>query len=115
MLPQYGIEVIPFTTIAGYGVIAVWNLIVLARQQPVRLFSAAAGPLTASVGMASAAYLIYDALNSYIQPGTATMAAICGAAGIYAILLVLLGVIRYDDIIRLPGGGKIAAVMGMKS
>ncbi len=115
LLPQYGIEVIPFTTIAGYGVIAVWNLIVLARQQPVRLFSAAAGPLTASVGMASAAYLIYDALNSYIQPGTATMAAICGAAGIYAILLVLLGVIRYDDIIRLPGGGKIAAVMGMKS
>lgn len=114
LLPKYGIEIIPFTTIVCFGVIAVWNLLALARHQNVRLFSASAGSLAASAGMASAAYLIYDALDSCIRPEAAVLAAVCCAAGVYAILLVFLGVLRYDDIIRLPGGGKIAAVMGIK-
>lgn len=115
LLPQYGMAVIPFTTMVGYGVIAVWNLLVLARSQPLRLWPAVSGPLVASVGMASGAYLLYDAVNGYVQSGLAAICAIGGAVGIYAILLVLLGVIRYDDIVRLPGGKKIAGMIGMKS
>ncbi|MGN1030082.1 MAG: polysaccharide biosynthesis C-terminal domain-containing protein, partial [Butyricicoccaceae bacterium] len=111
LLPQYGIEIIPFTTIAGYGLIAACNLFVLARRQRIRLLAASGGSAAATVGMASAAVLIYHELYGWIQSAAATLIAVCGAAGIYMILLVLLGAIRYDDIVRLPGGEKAAALL----
>lgn len=90
------------------------NFFVLIRHVPIRitLMKYIIKPLIAGIIMGLAAFGVYHLINSllgagYIHNLIASIAAIGVAAVVYIGLILVLHVMNKDDVMLLPGGGKI--------
>ena len=114
LIPIWGIDAAPIATTACYAIIALLNIICIVRMLKVKLSVVymVIKPLAASVIMGAAVVLVYGALDR-ILPGSriVTIASIGIGALVYGVALIAVRGIKKEDVLNMPKGAKIAAVM----
>ncbi len=114
LIPIWGIDAAPIATTACYAIIALLNIICIVRMLKVKLSVVymVIKPLAATVIMGAAVVLIYGALDR-ILPGSrlVTIASIGLGAVVYALALIAVRGIKKEDVLNMPKGAKIAAIM----
>ncbi len=108
--PAIGIRGAAYSTLLCYGLIAVLNLIAVARTVPERpgYLSAFLRPAAATAVMAIAARALFGLLSRAVSPRGAAALTVLLAAAVYAVLVLALGAVRREDIVSLPNGERIA-------
>ena len=121
--PAIGIHGAPISTLCCYLTICVLNLFFVWKYSPqkpryIQLF---AKPVIASVIMGAAAWavcgLVSKVLSGHSAYGVNALATFCGIlAGVvvYGILVILLRILRAEDVKSLPKGEKIAKLLRLK-
>ncbi|MBD5148398.1 MAG: polysaccharide biosynthesis protein [Oscillibacter sp.] len=122
--PDINIHGAPVSSICCYGVIAGLNLFFVWKYSPekpryVRLF---AKPLLASLLMGAAAWAVCGFVGRALASGHSAyganaIAALCGiAAGVavYGVLVVVLQILRAEDLRGIPHGEKLARILHLK-
>ena len=114
--PAIGIRGAAYSTLLCYVLIAVLNLIAVARVVPehpdyLEVFTK---PLLATAVMAAAARAGFGLAAQWIPGRAAVLPAILFAAGVYAALVLAMGIIRRQDLAALPKGGKIADLLHLR-
>ncbi len=114
LIPVWGIDAAPIATTACYAMIALLNIICIVRMLKVKLSVVymVIKPLAATVIMGAAVVLVYGALDR-VLPGSriVTIASIGIGALVYAVALIVVRGIKKEDVLNMPKGAKIAAVM----
>ncbi|MBO4854752.1 MAG: polysaccharide biosynthesis protein [Oscillospiraceae bacterium] len=108
--PAIGIRGASYSTLLCYALIALLDLIAVARvmPQPPRYRSVFGAPLLASLVMGVAAQAVYGLLQRALSPRPAALFALVIAAAVYAVLALTMGMVRREDLLTLPQGEKIA-------
>jgi len=108
--PAVGIRGAAYSTLLCYGLIALLNLIAVARVVPERpgYLAVFVRPAFATLLMAAAARAGFGLMSRALSPRLAGGLAILLAAAVYAVLVPAMGVIRREDLVFLPKGDKIA-------
>ena len=112
--PAIGILGAPIGTLACFTVYMVLNVFTMHRvmSEPPKLLRAMWKSGIAAVVMGVAAYGTYFVLPKFITNVTlCCLGAIGVAVMVYALMVILLKVITYDDCILLPKGEKIAKIL----
>ncbi len=113
--PNINIKGAPYSSLACYVIIVVYNLVALVKETKVKpdFVSVFLKPLFAGAMCGGAAYLSYSLLHTKMSIGNAlsTMISIAVGAVIYFALLLLIKGFAKDDIEMLPKGEKIAKVL----
>lgn len=112
--PAIGILGAPIGTLACFTVYMVLNVFTMHRvmSEPPKLLRAMWKSGIAAVVMGVAAYGTYFVLSKFIASVTlCCLGAIGVAVVIYALMVILLKVITYDDCMLLPKGEKIAKIL----
>lgn len=112
--PAIGILGAPIGTLACFTVYMVLNVFTMRRvmTEPPRLLRAMWKSGIAAVVMGVAAYGTYFVLPKFITNVTlCCLGAIGVAVVVYALMVILLKVITYDDCMLLPKGEKIAKIL----
>lgn len=116
-VPSLNIVGAPIGTLVCYTSIALLDYITMRRSVTTKpaVLRSLIRPAVASVLMGVCAWLGYQLL-SRLTPSTsiACLGAICVAVVAYAILVVLLQCITYEDCMLLPKGEKIAKILHIK-
>ena len=114
--PAIGIRGAAYSTLLCYVLIAVLNLIAVARVVPERpdYLEVFTKPLLATAVMAAAARAGFGLAAQWIPGRAAVLPAILFAAGVYAALVLAMGIIRRQDLAALPKGGKIADLLHLR-
>ncbi len=114
LIPLWGIDAAPIATTVCYGIIALLNVICIVKMLNVKLsFSyMATRPLTAAVIMGAAVLLVYSGLDR-LMPNSriVTILSIGIGALVYLAALIIVKGIKEEDIINLPKGQSLAAIM----
>ncbi len=114
LIPVWGIDAAPVATTVCYGIIAVLNIICIMNMLKVKLsFNyMVIRPLVAAVVMGAAVILVYSGLDK-IMPGSriVTIFSIGVGALVYLVALIIVKGIREEDILNLPKGQSLAAIM----
>lgn len=111
--PSIGIYGAPIATVAGYFTMASINFYFIIRYVGIRsvffknLLKALMASLIASIGTIT----VYKLIASFAHPSIATILAILMTIFIYCILLFILKTFEKSDIMMLPKGQKIYAVL----
>ncbi len=113
--PNINIKGAPYSSLACYAVIVIYNLIALIRETGIKLdfVSILIKPLISGVMCGGAAYLSYSLMYTRLGIGNTVStlgSVVIGAVVYFAILLLIKGFAR-DDIEMLPKGEKIAKVL----
>ena len=108
--PAIGIRGAAWSTLLCYALVALLDLIAVARLVPERpgYFSVFIRPALATALMAVEVRAVFGLLGRWMSPRPAAALAILSAAAVYAVLVLALGAIRREDLLSLPKGGKIA-------
>jgi len=115
--PGININGAPIGTCLCYGVIMILNLIYIrmriVRFSPVKVFLK---PLAASAVMGVFAWLVYSPLSAIFSGGfmmhsVAVLLTVALSAVIYALMLIVLKALPKEDVLMLPKGKKIAALL----
>jgi len=108
--PAIGIRGAAYSTLLCYGLIAVLNLIAVARTVPERprYLAVFTRPALATVIMALAARAGFGLLQRVVSPRPAAALTVLLSAAVYAVLVLAMGIIRREDLASLPKGDKIA-------
>ena len=112
--PSIGILGAPIGTLACFTVYMVLNVFTMHRvmSEPPKLLRAMWKSGIAAVVMGVAAYGTYFVLPKFITNVTlCCLGAIGVAVVVYALMVILLKVITYDDCMLLPKGEKIAKIL----
>ncbi len=112
-IPGINIYGAPVGTNLCYGLIAVLNVIVLAKTigKGINIYSVFIKPIIASTVACTAAYFTYRLMHSFTSNLISTAAAI-GVAGIlYLIFVLAFKIIRREDVKLLPKGEKIEKIL----
>ena len=112
--PAIGILGAPIGTLACFTVYMVLNIFTMHRvmSEPPKLLRAMWKSGIAAVVMGVAAYGTYFVLPKFITNVTlCCLGAIGVAVMVYALMVILLKVITYDDCMLLPKGEKIAKIL----
>ena len=112
--PSIGILGAPIGTLACFTVYMVLNVFTMHRvmSEPPKLLRAMWKSGIAAVVMGVAAYGTYFVLPKFIANVTlCCLGAIGVAVVVYALMVILLKVITYDDCMLLPKGEKIAKIL----
>ena len=115
--PSVNITGAPIGTLTCYIVITALNLIAMRRKMKrmPRVLTTMVKPLIATAAMALGAYVCYDALHSLLSSNTlACLGGIAAAVIVYAVLVVALRIVTYDDCMLLPKGEKIAKILRIR-
>ncbi len=114
LIPVWGIDAAPIATTVCYGIIAILNIIYVTGILKVKLsFNyMIIKPLMASVIMGAAVLIVYNALGK-VMPGSriVTLGAICVGVAAYLAGLIIVKGIKAEDVLNLPKGEKLAAIM----
>ena len=113
-IPVWGIDAAPLATNVCYAVIAALNIICIIKiiKAKISVLDMILKPLAASVIMGAAAVGAYRLLFSALgESRIIGILAIMAGAAVYLAVIVLIKGFKRDDILNMPGGGKIAAVM----
>lgn len=113
--PNINIKGAPYSSLACYAVIVIYNLIALIRETGIKLdfVSILIKPLISGAMCGGAAYLSYSLMYTRLGIGNTVStlgSVVIGAVVYFAILLLIKGFAR-DDIEMLPKGEKIAKVL----
>lgn len=113
--PNINIKGAPYSSLACYAVIVIYNLIALIRETGIKLdfVSIFIKPLISGAMCGGAAYLAYSLMYTRLGIGNTVStlgSVVIGAVVYFAILLLIKGFAR-DDIEMLPKGEKIAKVL----
>lgn len=114
LIPVWGIDAAPIATAVCYGIIASLNLvcIVCILKVKISIPDLFVKPLCAALVMGAAVVLFYNFASGFM-PGSklVTIAAIGIGAFVYLIAALLVRAIKKDDVLNLPKGEKLAALM----
>ena len=114
LIPVWGIDAAPIATATCYGIIAVLNLvcIVWKLKVKIKITDLFIKPLCAALVMGAAVALFYNAVSG-IMPGSklVTLASIGVGVVVYLIAALLVKAIKREDILNMPKGEKLAAIM----
>lgn len=116
-IPSINIVGAPIGTLVCYTSIAVLDLISMRRSVTTKpaIFRNIVRPAIASVLMGGVAWLSYQILVQLVHSTTlACLGALVAAVLAYAILVIFLQCITYEDCMLLPKGEKIAKILHIK-
>lgn len=107
-----GIYGAPLSTVLCYAVIAAGNLRSVKRctEALPAAREALFPPLMAAAGMGSCAEIFYRGFAPLLGSDPAVLLSIGAAAAIYVGLLRLLGAMRREDVLLMPGGERLCAL-----
>ena len=113
--PNINIKGAPYSSLACYAVIVIYNLVALIRETKVKpdFVSVFLKPLISGAMCGGAAYLAYGLLHTKLALGNTIATAVSivvGGVVYFAMLLIVKGFAK-DDIEMLPKGEKIAKVL----
>ncbi|QQY79493.1 stage V sporulation protein B [Keratinibaculum paraultunense] len=110
-IPNINVKGAAISTVTAYFIASLLDLIAVYKYTRLKLdiMDIFIKPLFASSLMALSAKLIYASFRSIIGNSLSTIIAIVLAAGIYFILLIVIGSLTYEDFKLLPSGEKIAS------
>ena len=114
LIPVLGIDGAPVATIVCYFVIAVLNLICIARFVKIRIKIGELfiRPGLAALVMGAAAILLSDLFAKVLGSGRITTLLVIALAGIvYVIMIFLFGAVKEDDLLNIPKGEKIIPIL----
>ena len=108
--PAIGIRGASYSTLLCYALIALLDLIAVARVMPrrPRYLSVFGAPLLAALVTGAASRASFGLLGTVLSPRPAALAALAIAAAVYAVLVLTMGILRREDLLTLPKGEKIA-------
>ncbi|MCI8809354.1 MAG: polysaccharide biosynthesis protein [Oscillibacter sp.] len=122
--PDINIHGAPISTLCCYLTIAGLNLFFVWKYSPrrphyLRLFFL---PTVATLLMGGAAWAVCGLAGKVLEKGhsayganaIATLLGILAGAGVYAVLVVALGILRADDLKTVPHGQKLAKLLHLK-
>lgn len=122
--PDINIHGAPISTLCCYMVIVGLNLVFVWKYSPkkphyIQIF---AKPVFASLMMGAAAWAAYGFLNRALLGGhsayganaVSTMLGICAGVVVYAVLVVVLRILRAEDLRSIPHGQKLAKILHLK-
>ena len=111
--PAIGIYGAPIATVCGYFMMAAINFCFIIKHVGIRItfFKNFLQAFLASAIASIATIVVYKAVSGFGYPSIATIAAIIATVIAYGILLFLLNVVEKSDVILLPKGQKIYAVL----
>ena len=121
--PEINIHGAKYSTLACYGVIVALNLFFVWKYSPEkpRYFALFAKPVLASVLMGVCAKGAYglaggalSASTSYGGNALATLVGIGAGVAVYAVLVIVLRILRAEDVRSLPKGEKIAKLLHLQ-
>ncbi len=107
----------PIGTLCCYVTICALNLIAMRRVVSThpRVLATMVKPLLSAAAMGLAAFMSYDVLATYLpSQKLACLLAICVAAVVYCIFVVVLKTITREDCALLPKGDKIAKLLRIR-
>ena len=114
LIPVWGIDAAPIATTVCYGIIAVLNIICIIKMLNVKLsFNyMVTKPLLAAIIMGAAVLVVYGGLDK-AMPGSrnATILSIGIGALVYLTALIIVKGVKEEDILNLPKGQSLAAIM----
>ena len=114
LIPVWGIDAAPIATTVCYGAIAALNFFCIMYKLKIKInpFDMVARPLCASIVMGAVVLVVYKGLFEIMpQSRLVTIASIGIGALVYLAAIVLLRALKYEDVLNLPKGEKIAAIM----
>ncbi len=111
----------PIGHLIGYGLIAVMNLVLVARlmKKKPRYLQIFARPVFAALIMGAAAWASHGLLGrllgeGYARESLATILSVGIAVAVYCVLVVCLQIIRREDLEMVPHGDRIARLLGLR-
>lgn len=113
-IPIWGIDGAPIATNICYAIIAILNIAAIVRLEKIHLgfTDFVLKPFAAAAVMGCGAYLIDGVLTNLVSAGRVTTIITIAISGcIYLAAALVLGAIKRSDILMLPKGEKIAAVL----
>ena len=121
--PEINIHGAKYSTLCCYGVIVALNLFFVWKYSPrkPRYVAIFAKPLAASLAMGLCAKAVYGLVGGALKASTsfggnalATLIAIAAAVIVYAALVIVLRILRAEDVEGIPHGKKIAKILHLK-
>ena len=116
-LPEWNIRGAALGTLACYLFMMTGGFLLLKRCTGVRVFSGnvLVRPLAASAVCCTAALCCQRMLElAQVQSRLATVGAVACAAAVYGLCVPVFGILRREDLIRLPGGQKIGKLLAKR-
>ncbi|MCL2838775.1 MAG: polysaccharide biosynthesis protein [Oscillospiraceae bacterium] len=111
LIPVWGIDAAPISTVVCYAIIAVLNLIFLSKHVKLSfsVVKTFISPALSAIIMGVSALFVHGFLTQFIPQRLATVAAIGFAGIVYAVLVIVTRAVEREDIEMLPFGKKIAS------
>ena len=111
-IPQLNIRAVPYSTLVCYVVITLMSLIALYQTVgSLELFSSFGKPLLAAILCAATARGVQNLLDGYTQSRFAVLISVAAGALVYLLALLLLRVIKKEELMTLPKGEKMAKIL----
>ncbi|MBO4940860.1 MAG: polysaccharide biosynthesis protein [Clostridia bacterium] len=114
LIPVWGIDAAPLATTACYGIIAVLNFFCIMYKLKVKInpFDMILRPLCASVVMGAVVMVLYRSISGIIPFSRIVTIAVIGVGAlVYLVAVLLVKALDKGDVLNLPKGEKIAALM----
>jgi len=111
LIPVWGIDAAPISTVVCYAIIAVLNLIFLSKHVKLsfNIVKTFISPALSAIIMGVSALFVHGFLTQIMPQRLATIAAIGFAGILYAVLVLVTRAVEREDIEMLPLGKKIAS------
>ena len=115
-MPRINIYGAPIGTVTCFLVITILDIFCINRvvKHPPKVVRLMVKPLIACFFMGCAAYLGNSVLASVISPKLACLGGIVAAVIVYAVMVLALRIITYEDCLLLPKGEKIARLLHIR-
>lgn len=114
--PEINVYGSAIATLVSYFVMVALNMVAVHRLLPgtPSAVGLSIRPLLASVIMGGVSYGVYFVLTMFLSPKIAVIPAVIAAIAVYAAAAVLTKAVGREEIVRLPKGEKIAALLRLK-
>ena len=115
-MPKLNIYGAPIGTVTCFLVITILDIFCINRvvKHPPKVVGLMVKPLIACFFMGCAAYLSNSVLSSVLPAKLACLGAIVVAVVVYAVMVLALHIITYEDCLLLPKGDKIAKLLHIR-
>ena len=115
-MPNINIYGAPIGTVTCFLVITILDIFCINRviKHPPKVVRLMVKPLIACFFMGCAAYLGNSVLASVVPPKLACLGGIVAAVIVYAVMVLALRIITYEDCLLLPKGEKIAKLLHIR-
>lgn len=116
-IPSINVQGAAVSTVVCYAAACIMDVIYLARKikLPLNIFDVFIKPLAASALMGLLVYFLYDMLRELAVSSTiATLGSVFVGVLVYGAAFILLRMLNEDDLAFIPGGQKLARIIGRK-